>query len=59
MVFTELWIERLMNFARNHGVQKRVRVRVPVWGSGGDKMVWTAGDGLGHLAPVPGKDLVG
>jgi putative two-component system response regulator len=61
-VFTELFIERLMNFARNHGVQKRVRVRVPVWGSAGDKMVWTAGAGpqpLGHLAPVPGKDLVG
>jgi CheY-like chemotaxis protein len=29
MVFTDLWVERLGNFARNHGVQKRVRVRVP------------------------------
>jgi response regulator RpfG family c-di-GMP phosphodiesterase len=28
-VFTDLWVERLGNFARNHGVQKRIRVRVP------------------------------
>jgi CheY-like chemotaxis protein len=29
LLFTDLWIERLENFARNHGVQKWVRVRVP------------------------------
>jgi hypothetical protein len=29
MVFTDLWVERLGNFARNHGVQRRIRVRVP------------------------------
>lgn len=29
MVFTSMWIERLGNFARIHGVQERVRVRVP------------------------------
>jgi CheY-like chemotaxis protein len=29
IVFTDLWVERLGNFARNHGVQKRIRVRVP------------------------------
>ncbi|HTZ60312.1 MAG TPA: response regulator [Acidobacteriaceae bacterium] len=29
IVFTDLWIERLGNFARNHGVQKHIRVRVP------------------------------
>jgi hypothetical protein len=45
MVFTDLWIERLGNFARNHGVQKRVRVRVPVWRKRGDNMAWPAKDG--------------
>ena len=29
MVFTHLWIERLGNFARTHGLQERVRVRIP------------------------------
>jgi HD domain len=29
IVFTDLWVERLGNFARNQGIQKRIRVRVP------------------------------
>jgi DNA-binding response OmpR family regulator len=29
IVFTDLWVERLGNFAKNHGIQKRIRVRVP------------------------------
>ncbi len=38
LVFTELWVERLRNFAKNHGVQKRVRVRVPEWAAKGNKI---------------------
>jgi hypothetical protein len=48
LVFTELWIERLLNFAKNHGVQKRVRVRVPQWAVKGAKLVW-AGE---HHSPI-------
>jgi hypothetical protein len=29
MVFTPVWVERLGNFVRTHGVQERVRVRIP------------------------------
>jgi DNA-binding response OmpR family regulator len=29
LVFTDLWIQRLRNFARTHGVQDHIRVRVP------------------------------
>jgi hypothetical protein len=29
LVFTDLWIQRLRNFARTHGIQEHIRVRVP------------------------------
>jgi hypothetical protein len=29
MVLTYTWIERLGNFARTHGLQERIRVRIP------------------------------
>jgi hypothetical protein len=39
LVFTELRIERLRNFTRNHAVQKRVRVRVPEWAAKGTSVL--------------------
>jgi DNA-binding response OmpR family regulator len=29
LVFTDLWIQRLRNFARTHGIQEHIRVRIP------------------------------
>jgi hypothetical protein len=44
LVFTELWIERLRNFAKNHGLQKRVRVRVPEWAAKGNSVFISSGE---------------